>query len=289
MSGKFYEPETLERLQQEILSILDDFVRICEDYHLEYFGIAGTGIGAVRHGGFIPWDDDIDIAMPRRDFEKLLRIVEKKMGDRYLVLNARRYPAYPLMTTRLVKRGTEFVEEVMRDVDCPFGIFLDLYVLDNVADDPIGYQVQSWSAWFWSKLMILRAIPRPTLAQKGLKARLIWAVCGAAHQMMEMLRVSPEWLRDRCEAECRRYNKKKTRRMAFLPDTSPYWNVVDKRKYHPLRKLDFEGRKLNFVGNLEEMLKNQYGDYMTLPPKEKRKTHYPYKLSFSDRAREPGV
>ena len=104
--------------------------------------------------------------------------------------------------------------------------------------------------------MILRAIPRPTLAQKGLKARLIWAVCGAAHQMMEMLRGSPEWLRDRCEAECRRYNKKKTRRMAFLPDTSPYWNVVDKRKYHPLKKLDFEGRKLNFVGNLEEMLKN---------------------------------
>ena len=55
------------------------------------------------------------------------------------------------------------------------------------------------------------------------------------------------------------------------------------------KKLDFEGRKLNFVGNLEEMLKNQYGDYMTLPPKEKRKTHYPYKLSFSDRAQEPGV
>ena len=106
MRGKFYEPETLKRLQQEILSILDDFVRICEDYHLEYFGIAGTGIGAVRHGGFIPWDDDIDIAMPRRDFEKLLRIVEKKMGARYLVLNARRYPAYHLMTTRLVKRGT---------------------------------------------------------------------------------------------------------------------------------------------------------------------------------------
>ena len=77
--------------------------------------------------------------------------------------------------------------------------------------------------------------------------------------------------------------------MAFLPDTSPYWNVVDKRKYHPLKKLDFEGRKLNFAGNLEEMLKNQYGDFMTLPPKEKRKTHYPYKLSFSDGAQEPGV
>lgn len=71
MDSKFYEPEVLKQLQGEILSILDDFIRICEDYHLEYFGIAGTGIGALRHKGFIPWDDDIDIAMPRRDFERL--------------------------------------------------------------------------------------------------------------------------------------------------------------------------------------------------------------------------
>lgn len=280
MEGKFYEPEVLHRLQEEILSILDDFIRICEDYHLEYFGIAGTGIGAIRHHGFIPWDDDIDIAMPRKDFEKLIKIVEKKMSDRYLILNAGNDPNYPLMTTRLVKRGTVFVEEVMKDVDCPFGIFLDLYVLDNVADNPILYQLQSWTAWFWSKLLILRSIPRPTLQQRGLKAGLIWTVCGLVHNGMKILRISPEWLRDCCEAECRRYNKKKTNRMAFLPDTSPYWNVVDKRYYHPLKQLDFEGRRMNFPGNIEEMLTRMYGDYMQLPPEEKRKTHYPYRLEF---------
>ena len=280
MEGKFYEPEVLHRLQEEILSILDDFIRICEDYHLEYFGIAGTGIGAIRHHGFIPWDDDIDIAMPRKDFEKLIKIVEKKMSDRYLILNAKNDPNYPLMTTRLVKRGTVFVEEVMKDVDCPFGIFLDLYVLDNVADNPVLYQLQSWTAWFWSKLMILRSIPRPTLQQRGLKAGLIWTVCGLVHNGMKLLRISPEWLRDCCEAECRRYNKKKTNRMAFLPDTSPYWNVVDKRYYHPLKQLDFEGRRMNFPGNIEEMLTRMYGDYMQLPPEDKRKTHYPYRLEF---------
>lgn len=281
METKFYEPEVLAQLQQEILSILDDFIRICEDYHLEYFGIAGTGIGALRHGGFIPWDDDIDIAMPRKDFERLVRIVEKKMSDRYFILNAKNDPNYPLMTTRLVKRGTVFIEDVMKDVDCPFGIFLDLYVLDNVADQPFLYQLQSWTAWFFSKLMILRSIPRPTLQQRGLKAHLIWAVCGMVHKGMKLLRISPEFLRDCCEAECRRYNKKETNRMAFLPDTSPYWNVVDKRRYHPLRKLDFEGRRMNFPANLEEMLTSMYGDFMQLPPEEKRKTHYPYRLEFS--------
>ena len=69
--------------------------------------------------------------------------------------------------------------------------------------------------------------------------------------------------------------------MAFLPDTSPYWNLVDKRKYHPLRKIEFEGRRINFPGNIEEMLINMYGDFMELPPAGKTKTHYPYKLSFS--------
>lgn len=280
--AKFYDPEILKRLQGELLSILDDFLKICEENQLNYFGIAGTGIGAIRHKGFIPWDDDIDIAMPRRDFERFLELVEQQMGDKYLVLNAKTCPNYPLMTTRLVKKGTVFVEEVMKDVDCPFGIFLDLYVLDNVANHPVAYELQSWEAWFWSKLMILRSIPKPTLQQKGGKAQMIWAACGAAYQMMRLFHISPEWLRKRCEAACTRYNKKKTYRMAFLPDTSPYWNVLDKRKCRPKRQLEFEGRKLDFPGNIHEMLTNMYGDYMELPPVDKRKTHYPYKLKFSD-------
>lgn len=281
--ASFYEPEILTRLQQEILSILDDFLKICEEHQLEYFGIAGTGIGAIRHQGFIPWDDDIDIAMPRKDFETFLKLVRREMGDRYLVLNAKTYPEYPLMTTRLVKRGTVFVEEVMRDVNCPFGIFLDLYVLDNVSDNPVLYQVQSWEAWFISKLMILRRIKRPTLAQRGLKARLIWTVCGLVYGGMKLLRISPEGLRRWCEAVCRRYEKKDTHRMAFLPDTSPYWNLVDKRKYHPLKKMEFEGRMVNFPANIEEMLANMYGDFMKLPPVDKRKAHFPHKLEFSRR------
>jgi lipopolysaccharide cholinephosphotransferase len=94
------------------------------------------------------------------------------------------------------------------------------------------------------------------------------------------LHISPAWLRDRCEKVCRRYEKKKTRRIAFLPDTSPYWNVFEVDKLYPLRKLPFDGLEVNFPNNVEECLTRQYGEYMTLPPVEKRKTHYPYRLSF---------
>ena len=281
MEPKFYEPDTLRRLQQEILSILDDFLEICETWGLEYYGIAGTAIGAIRHKGFIPWDDDIDLAMPRRDFEKFCRIVEKNYGDRYRILNAERYPAYPLMTTRMVKKGTVFVEEAMKDVDCPFGIFLDLYVLDNIADGKLAYEKQAWTAWFFSKLMILRAIKRPVLAQKGLAAKVIWAACGLVNRGLRFFRVSPEYLYRRCSAECRRYNRKATRRMAFLGDSSPYWNTVDREHLYPLLYLPFEGRRLAFPAGIDAMLRLQYGDYMVMPPEEKRKTHYPRRLEFS--------
>ena len=125
--SKFYEPEILKQVQQMELEILRDFMDVCEENGLRYFGFAGTGIGAIRHGGFIPWDDDIDVAMPRADFEKAMAIIEKQYADKYYVLNTEHDPAYPLMTTRLCRKGTRFVEEAIKDVTCNFGIFLDLY------------------------------------------------------------------------------------------------------------------------------------------------------------------
>ncbi|MGL5434841.1 MAG: LicD family protein [Lachnospiraceae bacterium] len=278
--SKTYDPDTLKQLQQVELEILKDFMDLCDRHGLVYFGIAGTGIGAVRHEGFIPWDDDIDVAMPRRDFERFLKYAKKELSDRYVALNAKNDSRYPMMTTRFMKKGTIFIEEALKGARCPCGIFLDLYVLDNVADHRLAYQLQSWEAWFWSKLLILRCMPTPYLFQTGWRAKLIWTICGAVHQGMKWLRISPQKLRGRCERVCRRYERRNTRRMAFLPDTSPYWNVFDKTKLSPLRKLKFEDTRLNFPNNVEELLTSQYGDYMQMPPEDKRKTHYPYKLKF---------
>lgn len=278
----FYEPSVLKKLQEVELSILQDFMTLCDKHNLTYFGIAGTGIGAKRHGGFIPWDDDIDVAMPRADFDRFLMIAKQEMSDCYLPLNAAYDKRFPMMTTRLMKKGTVFIEEALKDANCPCGIFLDLYVLDNVADGKLAYELQSWEAWFWSKLLVLRCLPKPFLFQTGIQAKLIWGICGAVHHLMKWVRISPEWLRCRCEAVCRRYEKQDTKRMAFLPDTNPYWNVIDKKKLFPLKKLPFEHLALNFPCNMEELLTNQYGDYMTLPPQEKRKTHYPNQLNFGE-------
>ena len=278
---KEYDDITLKKIQNVELEILKDFMDICDRHKLDYFGIAGTGIGALRHQGFIPWDDDIDVAMPREDFEKLLRLVEKEMGDKYLIMNTERYPNYPLMTTRMTMRGTSFKEEALKDIDAPLGIFLDLYPLDKVSDNPKEARKQARDAWFWSKILILRSIPFPMLGFSGWKAKVIHAVCGLAHLFLKACHVPKMWIYKKAyEAETRSNHYAKTKNLNFFCDTTPYMNLYAVKDIYPLRKLPFEDTKLNFPHNLHNNLTGMYGDYMQLPPEEKRKNHYPYELKF---------
>lgn len=78
-----YEPEVLKRLQREELEVLREFVRICNKYDIQYFAVFGTCIGAIRHKGFIPWDDDMDFGMLREEYERFCKVAPKEMGDRF--------------------------------------------------------------------------------------------------------------------------------------------------------------------------------------------------------------
>lgn len=279
---KEYDDNTLKRVQQYEMSILKDFIDVCEEYNLTYFALAGTGIGALRHKGFIPWDDDIDVGLPRKDYEKLLEVFEQKYSDKYQIGNAEHMENYPLMTTRIMIRGTKFVEEPLKNVKCDLGIFLDVYAFDNAAVDEKGFKRQALTAWFWSKILILRHIAYPVLPFSGLKKKLAHLVCAVAHGMLVLFRISPRWIYQQCKKASCRYNDVETKRIAYFCDTSPYINIIDKEKSYPLIELEFEGIQLKFPKDLHDMLTFTYGDYMKLPPVEKRKNHYPYCLEFKE-------
>ncbi len=288
--AKFYQEAELKKIQEFELGILSDFMKICDENGLRYFAFAGTGIGAVRHKGFIPWDDDIDVALPREDFEVFIRLVEKQMGDKYYVLNPERDENFPLTSTRLCIRGTRFVEKMFMDVDAPLGIFLDVYAYDNLADGKWAYRFQVWTAWFWSKLLILRSIKAPFLYQSGTKAKVIWAACSVVHHLLCFFHVSKRWLYRRCKHACTKYNHRETKRFGYPCDTNPHWNTLYKDRTFPTQKWEFEGLRLNFPKDMYGMLHNFYGDtYMQLPPVEKRKTHFPYILDFGDGERYENV
>ena len=277
-----YDEITLKRVQQCEMSILKDFMSICDEYHLTYFALAGTGIGALRHKGFIPWDDDIDVGLPRKDYEKLIEVFKERYPDKYQIGNTEHMENYPLMTTRIMIRGTKFVEESLKDIKCDLGIFLDVYALDNAADEETQFKRQAWITWFWSKILILRHIPYPVLPFRGIKKKLAHIVCACVHYLLVVFRISPMWIYNQCKKSSCKFNHIDTKRMAYFCDTSPFINTIDKEKSFPLIDLEFEDIMLKFPKDIKEMLTFIYGDYMTLPPVEKRKNHYPHCLEFKE-------
>ena len=279
---KEYDEITLKKVQQTELVILKDFIKVCEENNLTWFGDAGTGIGALRHKGFIPWDDDIDVVLPRKDFNKMIEVFKRDYSDKYTIANVETMENYPLMTTRLMLKGTKFVEEPLKNLKCELGIFLDIYPYDNIPDNDDELKKQAKCAWFWSKVLILRHVAFPVLPYKGLKAKLTHAITGLIHAGMVVFRISHKWIAGKCLEIANMYNDTETKRIAFLFDTSPYWHIMSKDEIFPLEMYDFEDIKVPLPACEDKKLRKMYGDYMQLSPEEKRKNHYPYKLEFDD-------
>lgn len=281
MLYKEYDKETLKKLQKLELEILDDFAKLCDKYDIDYFGCGGTAIGVVRHGGFIPWDDDIDIGFRRKDYNRFLELAEKEYGDKYHILNAETDSKYPLTTSRWVLSGTKFKEECFKDLDCDFGIFLDLFCFDNISDDPKKMKKQMWSAWFWGKLMILRAIKKPTLYQQGLKSQLIYFCSFIMHYVLKILHISPKWLYRQAMKYATMYQEEETKRVAYMFDPTPFTSIMNVADIVPTQYRMYNDVRIRVPNRIEAYLEVRYGaDYMTPPPEDKRHNHPPYEFDF---------
>ncbi len=277
---KFYTEEELKKVQELELSIFKDFKKICEENSLAYFGLAGTGIGALRHGGFIPWDDDIDVGLLRSDYNKLIEIIKRDYSNKYTVVNGDEFSRYPLMTTRIMLNGSKFIEESLKTIKCPLGIFLDVYAFDCAAPDEKSRKRQAFGAWFFSKLLILKHIPFPVLPLYGIKRKLAHCVTACAWAFLNVFFIPHKWLYNKCKSISCKYNDVDTGIYAYFCDTAMFSNVFEKEDLFPLRVEKFEDTEMCFPCNLEKSLTNLFGDYMQLPPPEKRKNHYPHILEF---------
>lgn len=276
-----YNDQILHRLQQLELSVLDDFMQVCGENGFTWFAHSGTGLGALRHQGFIPWDDDIDVGLPRRDYDRLIQIFKERFADKYIVVNADEYPSYPLPTTRITLRDSLFVEDSLKNVkNCPLGIFLDVYAFDNAAPDPRAARRQIWKTWLYGKLMILAAVPFPVLPFRGIRKKLLHAVTAAVWAIMKLFRLSPGFFFRKLKKAATRYNDRPTGAYVYANYTDPFCFYYLQDELFPLRELPFEGRSVPFARDLEKHMERQYGNYMQLPPVEKRKNHFPSRLKF---------
>ena len=146
MLYKEYEPEVLKKLQRAEVEILKDFDELCQKHGIDYFVCGGTAIGGVRHQGFIPWDDDIDLGMTREHYEHFLEVAEQEYGEKYKIVNADTNPDFPVTLTKWYRTGTVFRNEEMINLDLHIGIAIDIFCFDNVADELPKFRRQAMRA-----------------------------------------------------------------------------------------------------------------------------------------------
>ncbi len=166
------ELDRLVEIKKVQLNILQEFMRICDKYKFTFWAIQGTLIGAVRHKGFIPWDDDIDVAMPRKDFEKFKKIVGDELNERFFFQssNTDRTFFWGSMCRIRDLNTTGISEEEIGKTD-KGGIWIDILVLDNFYVDAHKQKRQSRRAGFWTKLALLKTYGQENVLTQGIELK----------------------------------------------------------------------------------------------------------------------
>lgn len=281
LAFKEYEnPDELKKLQSLTTDILGEFDRVCRKLDIPYFIYAGTAIGAVRHGGFIPWDDDIDVGMFRDDYDRFVREVPSLVGPDFEVIDYHDEPFFPACNANLALRGTLCVPEEFDDCSFQYPIGIGIYAYDRISDDPKKRKQQLRGTWLWARLAFLRATPCPHLFIEGWKKSVVSFLCRVAHALMRVLHVSPRWIHSKWEHYATLARSEGDGLFVDFTDQNPLAWTATKDEVFPLRDIAFDGLTVRMANQYDAMLRRGYGDYMQLPPEDKRKNHYPSKLDF---------
>ena len=278
-----YKPEELERLKKTEMEVLAAFIEICEKHDLPYFVNGGTAIGAVRHQGFIPWDDDMDVGMLRDDYEKFLQVAPGEIEGKYELMNAEINKDCLGYTMRMCKVGTKHITDEHSKYPTTFGIRIDIFPYDNVPEDPKLRKKLLRDINLYTRMYILRIIPNPTVPFKGVMGKIMSAGCFVVHYLLKAF-VSVDYINRKYRETSLRYHNQ-TSLVASLCDVEPEISIVKKEEIFPLQELKFEGMTVKAMACNHEMLTRMYGDYMEMPPEEQRYNHGAKVLDFGDETR----
>ncbi len=271
----------LKQLQIILTQILSDITKVCEENDIEYFIIGGTALGAIRHTGFIPWDDDIDIGMTRSNYNKFIKIAPEKLPPHLFVQNPDTEPGDPFVYTKVRMNSTKFVEYCNRNVKMHQGAYVDIFAFDEVSDDETIFKKQWENVQKAVKIFAWRFVPDLSEKPNSLKTYIKWIIKKIVYFLMHFR--SGKKIIDNVIEEQSKYNGCKSK--AICNTLYPVFkrDYFIKEELYPLKKYKFENIEVYGAGDIDAYLKNMYGNYMELPPEDKRYGHKPYLFDISNK------
>lgn len=246
------------------LDLLEELHRLCEKNGISYFLVGGTLIGAIRHKGFIPWDDDIDVGMLRGDYERFRQVCGKELDSAYALYDWHSDPGSPNPFLKLRIRGTHYPEKISAGSNMVDGIFIDIFPFDSTPAEPKLRRRQARQMRLCRKILLVRC--GFSLGEGSALKKLVYGTL----KLLSRVRSVEGW-KKKADAIQTRYNHLDTVTVTNMGGSYSY-----ERESHPRAQLEktvlhpFEQGQYRIPEGYDDLLRRCYGDYMQLPPEDQR-------------------
>lgn len=267
-----------EILKDLLMEIYEDVLSICDKNNLTLVAAYGTVLGAVRHSDFIPWDDDMDFMMLRTEYEKFIVLFEESYSDKYNIQCAWKTPAASFGFCKIRLKNSLFEEIESAGLPIHKGIFLDIFPLENTPNNSFKRNIHGLTCNLLNQikssvfLLKYKSDPYEKILKTNRKAWTIYILRKIFGIPFSFL--SPEKWNIITDKVCSAYKLKSTKYVAIPYGVGRYFgNLLKIDEIFPPIKHSFRYTKIDIPCNWEKYLKDRYGDYKTLPPKEKREQH----------------
>ena len=259
----------LRDLQLAELEILKEFIRVCRKLNLKYFLYGGTLLGCIRHQGFIPWDDDIDVCMPRKDYEIFLEKGQEVLNKKYFLQNYKTEIEYTLNFAKIRDSETTFIESSVKNSNINHGVYIDIFPLDGYKPENKFYNLKLDITYKLHRIHISKGynIERT----RNLKSKVLDIVTDVIYKNKTIKEIIDREDKIAQKQDVNNCKYVSTYEYIVKPAKELY---VPKEYFGEGKTKIFEGVEVNVPDNYDGYLKRAYGDYMQLPPEEKRIPHH---------------
>ena len=280
-----YKPEDLHRIWRTEIEIYRAIAAICERHGLRYYAAYGTTLGAVRHGGFIPWDDDMDVCMPRKDYDAFLKYAEKELPEKLKIEGIGYSKGSVMPFVKIANKKTVFVEASDAEKKLRTGIFVDIFPMDTAAPTETLKRKQRRKCMLYGRAMVLAEYGRGKLPEgiNPVAGALVQAGCGLIHGCLKLLRLDTAHFYRAFYREATRYETGEPKEYVLQAYFSEFaTEYAPAEWFFPTAEIPFEDITVKVPKETDAYLRNMYGEYMKLPPVEEQHNHYPIELKFEE-------